>query len=160
MNRDMIYFRENNRDDTALQQLSTLVQIFRNKKYQYSSEEEKKKMEDWLIEELKNKVQDLKKPATEYDRWVVIDDLGDGIFCCGIYKDYLTALGRVMDAIHEFHANYEDDGDEFSYTDPWETEGDGGYGITVTFKAKSWEKARTENYYILEAREHKEGGFW
>ena len=158
---DMQQFKQQNQEDTALQQLYSLIRIIRGETHKYASEEEKRKMEDWLIEELQNKIQDLKTTAAEYDRWVVVEDKEDsGIFCLGIFKDYLTAVGRVMDEIYSFHESYKDEGDEFSYTDLWPTEGDGGYGITVTFKAAGWKAPHTHTFYVLNGREHKEGGIW
>lgn len=92
-------------------------------------------------------------------RFVVINDqIDDGMYFCGLESNYFTALGRVMNSIFEFKESYEDDGDEFSYTDPILMEGDGGEFIEVTFKGKTWESPEKERWYILydDGSEHRE----
>ena len=96
----------------------------------------------------------LKKEAEimddEKQKYVVVNEHdGGGVFCFGVYDDYDKALGVVMRNIWDFKESYKDDGDTFEISAPYPLEGDGGYGIAVTYKAKSWEKPYKDYYFIL-----------
>ena len=87
-------------------------------------------------------------------RFVVVEDHdGDGMFCLGIFDDYMTALGTAIDAVWEFKQNYLDDGDSFHYTEMENMEGEGGEFMKVTFKAACWEKEHKMYEYILYAED-------
>ena len=76
-----------------------------------------------------------------------------GTFCMGIFSNYKTAIGDVMDHIWDFQTSYQDEGDTFEISAPYTLEGGGGTGIKVTFKAAIWESACSEYYYILDVED-------
>ena len=83
-------------------------------------------------------------------QFVAIEDHVDGgMFCLGIFDDYRTAVGEIMDSVWEFKENYRKEGDIFHYTEMENMEGDYGEVMTVTFKKNCWEKERHHYYYIL-----------
>lgn len=89
--------------------------------------------------------------------YVVISTSDCGTFCMGIYKDFYAAVGRVMCLIYDFKESYKGEGDEFSYTDLEEDEGQVGWLIRVSFKKACWEHGEEEIYYILENNDKNEG---
>lgn len=89
----------------------------------------------------------------EKKRWTVVHQYADesSIFCHGVFKQYNTALGDVMDDIFDFKTNYEDEGDIFEIGCPYELEGEGGEGIDVAYKKHHWNgEAKVSHYYLLE----------
>ena len=85
-------------------------------------------------------------------RFVVVEDHdGDGMFCLGIFDDYMTALGTAIYSVWEFKKDYLNDGDSFHYTEMENVEGDDGEFMKVTFKAACWEKEHKMYEYILYA---------
>lgn len=83
-------------------------------------------------------------------RFVAIEDHADGgMLCLGIFKDYRTAVGEIMESIWDFKDNYKNEGDIFEYTEPEIMEGEGGEIMTVRFKRSSWKEERKQYYYIL-----------
>ncbi len=83
-------------------------------------------------------------------KYIVIEsqDYG-GLFCLGIFDDIDKAWGFMMRRIWEFESNYKDDGETFRIFSPYMMEGEGGYRVKVDYKAKTWEKAVSEYFYIL-----------
>ena len=88
-------------------------------------------------------------------RFVLINDqIDDGIFCLGIFHDYRTAVGEVMERVWEFKESYQNEGDVFEYS---EFEGiEDGAMMTVKFKAACWKEECEERYYILRAEKEDE----
>lgn len=82
-------------------------------------------------------------------QFVVVSQNDDGMWCHGIFDDYYTALGHVMEMIWEFKESYKGEGDSFEFTEAYYMEGDGGYCVHVKFKHSGWEKECEEFYYIL-----------
>ena len=83
-------------------------------------------------------------------KYIVVAELSTGgVFCVGIYNNYITALGKIMTDIFEEKAQYADEGDSYKFTDPYEMEGDGGDCIEATYKSKHWEEPCTDRYFIL-----------
>jgi len=83
-------------------------------------------------------------------RFVAIEDQVDGgMFCLGIFKDYRTAVGEIMNSIWDFKDDYKNEGDVFEYSEPKMMEGDCGEVITVRFKYHTWDNECKHYYYIL-----------
>lgn len=82
---------------------------------------------------------------------VITQHDGGGLFCLGIVDDYDKALGIAMNNIFDFKRSYEDEGDIFSFSSPYDLDGDGGQAIPVTYKHSGWDKEYTDYYYILYA---------
>ena len=84
-------------------------------------------------------------------KYVVIDEQDSGArFCLGIYDNYLTALGKVMDYIYDFKESFKDDNtDYFEFSDPYQLEGECGEGIEIKYKAGCWEHECKEYLFIL-----------
>ena len=87
-------------------------------------------------------------------KFVLIEEADAGMFCLGIFKDYRTAIGEVMERVWEFKESYQNEGDVFEYS---EFEGiEDGAMMTVKFKAACWKKECEERYYILRAEKEDE----
>ena len=71
------------------------------------------------------------------------------MFCLGIFKDYRTAVGAIMDNIWDLKDSYRGEGDVFEYSEPEMMEGECGEVITVRFKGSSWKEEFKHYYYIL-----------
>lgn len=82
-------------------------------------------------------------------KFVAVSKGNSGIFCLGIYDNYYAAFGKIMESIYEFKEPYKDPGDEFTISDPYETNGVGGIAVEVTYKMGHWDEPRTEYYYVL-----------
>lgn len=87
-------------------------------------------------------------------RFVAIEDHVDGgMFCLGIFKDYRTAVGEIMESIWDFKDSYKNEGDVFEYSEPETMEGECGEVMTVRYKHSSWKEECKHYYYILFSEE-------
>lgn len=83
-------------------------------------------------------------------QYVVVSESDDGAhFCLGIFNNYKTAIGEIMEHIWDFKESYKDEGDMFEITDPYDMEGEGGWCITITYKSKHWEHEPCKEHYMV-----------
>ena len=89
--------------------------------------------------------------ADNDNMFIVITQDGDGggIFYLGCYANIEEAWGCAMVNIWDFSNSYREDGEKFEIGLPYRLEGDAGYGIKITYRAKSWKKAKFDYYFIL-----------
>ena len=84
-------------------------------------------------------------------KYVVIrESSGDNIQCLRIFKSYLKALGFVYNNLMKQKKEFENEGDEFEYSDPINLEN--GVAINVHYNSAEWttiEKPKTDRYLIL-----------
>ena len=90
-------------------------------------------------------------------KYVVVEDHdGSGMFCLGVFNDYRTAIGEIMNSIWQFQESYKKEGDIFKYTEPYVMEGDAGEAIEITFKAYCWKEEMKHYCYVLYLDEEEE----
>ncbi len=93
-------------------------------------------------------------------QWVLIwhcEDDGE-TFCEGVFDNYYTAVGKMMDRIWEFSESYKKDGDVFEINNPIVSDVDGeSERVRIRFKSVNWEKEEFESWYILPIVGEREG---
>lgn len=88
------------------------------------------------------------------NKWVLVSEIENcGIWCHGIFDNYVTALGTAIEMIWELKESYQEEGDFFGYTEAEPTEGEGGFVILVQYKTARAEKLTEEYYYLLKVEE-------
>ena len=97
---------------------------------------------------------ELSKDEKKLVRWIVIWNPPNTIMSCGIYDNYFTALGHVMEEIFNSKSSYNYKGDYFKIGDLFPIdEADYGYSIRIEYKHEDQEEAEVEYYYILRDEE-------
>lgn len=85
---------------------------------------------------------------------VILEHDDGGIWSYGVFNDCRTAIGAVMEEIWTEEEDFKKDKTknkyvEYSYTAPYDLEGDAGIGISVTWKTKKGQRKPNCKYWFI-----------